>query len=433
VLSSTLAVVHLALLAGVQTDAAVGLRADTAIGSASRLLGPGGHNEPTIMAQAVPAAGIRLRNARTSVVLRYFPRLYLRYPNLADAARPLLFHYLGLSTTHLLSPRLSWLTSSTVGQGEVDYSSPFAAGSGQPIQSTTQDGTPSATAPTQSAQSSQTAATSTAQRLSVIRLRTLSASTTLSWQESQRANMFLDLFTSGTAALPGGFPLPNGTVWIVGGDMTQDFLLSPQDGAGFTLSYQRGHLAKAPDFDNASATLNWSRKYSAIAQLGLYAGFGVMRSYGRPLTGWPVAWATWQAEGVTERGFRRSAMLSSGVRTFVNTLVGTAAPMAFAQGSMTYDLEYRWWFDAGIGYQMPISNGTAAANAQLILSSGNWQLAFHRRIDRHIAIDFGLRGYLFADSPMVSNPHILGTQSWAFVGFTWSEGTANDDNGSWVL
>ena len=429
-LSSTIAVLPLALLASAQTDLAVGMRADTAIGSASRVLGPDGHNEPTVMAQAAPAAGLRMMDARTTVVLRYFPRLYLRYPNLADAARPLLFHWVGLSATHLLSPRVTWSLLSTAGQGEMDYSSSLVAASGQ----TAQANPPNiATGTPQTTQTSQTAATSAAQRLSVLRLRTLAASTTMGWQESQRANMSLDLFTSGTAAAPGGLPLPNGTVWIVGSDMTQEFLVAPQDGTGLTLSYQHGYVESAPQFDNASATWNWAHQYSATTQAALYAGFGVMRSYGRPLSGWPVAWITLQSTGFTERGFRRSLMLSSGVRTFVNTLVGTATPMAFVQGSAIYDLESRWWFDALVGFQMPVSKGTTIDNSQLIMSLGNGQLALHRRVGQNFVVDFGVRGYLFADSPVVSNPQILGTQIWAYVGFTWSESTRNDDAGAWVL
>gem|GEM_PF-5591815 len=424
-----------ALFGAVRTDAAVGVQSDTAVGSASPQLGPQSHNEATIMTQVGPAAGLRFRTERTTVIVRYFPRLYLRYPNLADAARPLLFHWVGLSATHRLSPRISWSLSSTAGQGELDYSSPFVmAGSAATPAQNPQGITAGAPPPTQSTQTSPTAATSAAQKQSsVLRIRTLAAATTMGWQESQRANISLELFTSGTAAAPGGGILPNGTVWIVGSSLTQEFLVAPQDGTGLTLSYQHGYVESAPQFDNASATWNWSHQFSAITQAGVYAGFGVMRSYGQPLTAWPVAWINWQTSGITERGFRRSLMVSSGVRTFVNTLIGTATPTAFVQGSVSYDLTPRWWFDALLGYQMPLSKGTTVANAQLMMSMGNWQLAFHRRIGKNVAVDFGLRGYLFADSPMASNPQILGTQTLAFVGFTWSESTGKDDTGAWVL
>jgi hypothetical protein len=245
--------------------------------------------------------------------------------------------------------------------------------------------------------------------------------------------MSLALFTSGTGAVPGGIALPNGTVWIVGSSITQGFLVTPQDGTGLMLSYQHGYVETAPNFDNVSATWNWTHQYSAITQAGVYAGFGVIRPAGQPLAWSPSGWFTWQTSGATERGFRRSLMLSSGIRTFVNTLVGTAIPTAFAQGSVIYDLAPRWSFDAWIGYQMPLTSGTTASNAQIIMSTGNWQLAFHRRIGQNFAVDFGLRGYFFGDSPFASNPQILGTQTWAFVGFTWSESTGKDDTGAWVL
>jgi hypothetical protein len=168
-------------------------------------------------------------------------------------------------------------------------------------------------------------------------------------------------------------------------------------------------------------------------QAGMFAGIGVIRRNGQPLTWSPAGWLTWQTGGASERGYRRSLMLSSGVHTFVNTLLGTVTPMAFVQGSVMVDLAPRWWFDALLGYQMPVSRGAAIPNVQLVMSTGNWQVAFHRRIGQNFVVDLGTRGYFFADSPLVPNPQILGTQTWAFVGFSWSESTGKDDTGAWVL
>ena len=425
---SITAALSLALLGSVQTDAAVGVRADTAVGSAPLQLGAGNNNEATVMQQVGPAAGLRFQTERTTVIVRYFPRLYLRYPNLAGADRLLLFQRVGLRANYLMSSRVSWSLSGTAGEGEMDYTAPLAATASTP------DTTTGTSTTTQGTQTSQSASTTAAQKqYPVLRIRTLAANSTMTWRESLRAQMSVSLFTSGTGALPGGYPLPNGTVWVVGSAMTQGYLVTPQDTTGVTLSYQHGYVELSPNFDNANAIWNWLHRYSIATQAGVYAGIGVIRVYGQALSWSPSGWLTWQTSGATERGFRRSLMLSGGVRTFVNTLIGTVTPTAFVQGSVMVDLAPRWSFDALLGYQMPLSSGTTAANAQLNLSTGNWQLAFHRRYGQNLFLDFGLRGYLFTDSLVVSNPQIQGTQTWAFVGFTWSESTGKDDIGAWVL
>ena len=385
----------------------------------------------------MPSAGLRFRSERTTVILKYFPRLYLRYPNLANAARPLLFHRVGMLAARQLSQRVSWSLSSTVGQGDMDYTSPLVLttnASGRPSPDP-QDTASGVTAQPQGTQATQSSASTANQRQTVLSIRTLTASTSIGWQESQRSQLSLAIFISGTGAIPGGQSLPNGTAWLVGSSLTQGFLVTPRDNTGLPLTHQHGYVELTSDFDNVSAIWDWSHQYSVATQAGVYAGVGVIHADGQSLAWSPSGWINWQTSGTTQRGFRRSLMLSSGVRTFVNTFAGTAYPAAFIQGSMIYDLAPRWSFDALLSYQMPLTNGTSAASSQLVMSTGNWQFSFHRRIGQrqNFAVDFGLRGYFFSDSLAVSNPKILGTQTWAFVGFTWSDGTGRDETGSWVL
>ncbi len=406
------------------------MQSETAVGSASPQIGAGSRNELTVMAQTTPMAGVRVRSERTTIIIKYFPRLYLRYPNLAGAARPLLFHRAGLAASHLVSPRVAWVLSSTVGQGEMDYSTPLGLNSGTNALSPQSP----ATLP-QGTQTSVTSATTTTQRQTVLRLRTLTASTTVGWQESQRAQASISSFVTGTAALPGGVDLPSGTVWVVGSNLTQGFMIAPQDSTGINLTYQYGYVQRAPNFHSASAIWNWSHRFTEATQAGVYAGIGAIKTEGQSASLSPSGWLTWQTSGTTQSGLVRTLALSSGVHTSVNTLAGTAYPAAFVQGSVAHDLAPRWSFDALLSYQTPLSAGTSGANAQLNMSMGNWQLAFHRRFGQrqNFALDFGLRGLLLSDSLTVSNPQVLSTQTWAFVGFTWSDGAASDDAGGWLL
>jgi hypothetical protein len=338
----------------------------------------------------------------------------------------------GFAISYALSPRVSWLLSSTAGQGELDYAAPqVVSAEATPSTQSPQDTTTGTTTPASGTQT--TAATTTVQRQTVLRVRMLAASTGINWRQSERARMGVTLFASGTAPVSGGTALPNGTIWLVGPDVTEGYLVTPQDEAGMTLGYRHGYIERAPNYDYVTAISHLAHQYSESMAGAAYAGFGCVKAYGFALACSPAGWVTWQQTSATTRGFRRTLMLSSGVRTTVNTLNGTVVPTAFVQGSVMYELGPSWRFDALLGFMVPLSTSTNTGNTQLVYSTGNWQLAFHRRINYNVGVDFGLRGFLYADNPMTSNPQILGTQTWAFVGISWSEGARHDDVGAWVL
>jgi hypothetical protein len=83
--------------------------------------------ETTFATELRPGALLRIDTARSTLTLRFDPRIYHRTPNLAGSDRPLVLYQGGAAYGRDLSPRLRWTTAAGASYGEVDYTSPQLA------------------------------------------------------------------------------------------------------------------------------------------------------------------------------------------------------------------------------------------------------------------------------------------------------------------
>jgi hypothetical protein len=202
-----------------------------------------------------------------------------------------------------------------------------------------------------------------------------------------------------------------------------------------TYAYQHGYVQLFPDFDAVSALWNWAHQYSSATEAGTSMGITALHSSGQATLWSPAGWVYWRLDGITQRGLRRSISVATGVRTYINSLVGTATPAAFIEATFARGLSRDWLFDAVAASQVPLTSGTTTTVSSPQMTTANWQFAFHYQVSRvhNFLIDVGMRGFFFADSPTAPNMQILGTQVWGFVGATWSDGFRDGDTGAWVL
>ncbi len=105
---------------GVDVDVAAGGRTEVRGGVAP--LYPGASTSRPMAAVALtPAFAFRLASPRWSVLLRYHPRLFWRFPNRLDLDRPLVLHQASGSYGHALTRRWSLNVDTNAAIGEVDY------------------------------------------------------------------------------------------------------------------------------------------------------------------------------------------------------------------------------------------------------------------------------------------------------------------------
>lgn len=107
-------------LFGVTADVAAGARADLAVGRAPLALGE--PEQAALTGELVPALALRLETQRAANILRYYPRLFWRYPGGLTLTRPVVYHRIDFRSTYQASRSLELGGTLAVGAGELDYS-----------------------------------------------------------------------------------------------------------------------------------------------------------------------------------------------------------------------------------------------------------------------------------------------------------------------
>jgi hypothetical protein len=385
------------VMAGASFDLGAGLRATTSAGLLSG--GPDQDSDLAATQELIPALAQRLRDPTQELVVRYFPRLFLRYPGASNFGRPLLLHQVGAGYENRLSRRARFHALVYGAAGELDYSSQRLL-----------------------FDESSAAVGAEAIDLGVVR-----ASSGLELRLTPRSALRLgagaghqaSLSARGTAsaeALPTTSELTT--------QVFHAYLLSRRDAVGTALAAGYYTSDRTDSLIAGGLELHYERALNRSTGLLLSAGVAVSSSVERSeWRGFPLAMF-----GLTSETHESALSLRGGVRATYDALLASYHPQAFVEASGSRSLGRDWQgalqlFAASALREAP----QADERLESVLALA---LPFDYRMSQNASIEFGIR-LLTRGARLDDALERRQTEAVGFLGLRYVKTSAKDD-GAWV-
>lgn len=376
--------------------------------------------EPTNRLMLTLLSGVRVRNQRTSLVLRYLPRLTFQNPNPLDHFVPLWFQTLSATYDSAITRRLAGSLTASGEYGQLSYVDQallFDPGS------STQDA-------------------------SAIRIARVRAGGSLRYQTGRTNSVSMNgvgYYQDGVADPRLDPSTVQPLLFQVSGTLTDSLRLTAADSLQFELAGARvwrdlqeeGQELFGTDrvvSNSVSLSGGWIRNTSSLSSLSVMAGVGAFNNSieRESITFFPVLTLTRDSEfRALSQNWTNSVSL--GVRSFLDALRGEFRPMA----SISWSLGTIIFGDWNVGSQLFASTLlTESTDPEPTYDTTvRWSLPLSYSITQQLRFDLGLSAgvrlgywetFFEKDDELAPQPFFFG-----FLGFRYTAGT-DRESGSWL-
>jgi hypothetical protein len=381
----------------VSVDETYYLNAEAATGSAPPI--PGGERELSLYSEVRPGFLLLTRTRRTTLELVLEPRMYYRYPNIADLHRPLFLMSGGIRHEYALSERVGWLSLADAQYGEIEYSSAHRVLDSPLARPTTP----------------------------VIVTFDANAQTGFRWAATRRYSLSMaavgEYTASGDPNDEADFP----TTTIVGGDITHAFELDQKSTLSFPATGRYYFVSSAPDWTVFTLSAGYRHTPNPRTTLEAEAGVSANKQVGGTTTVFPRMRLTGERVVQQTAAVRVINRLAIVLDATFDPLLGEIYPVVGAELTLTTSFATRWSATVqALGYtaatREPVNEGSldtyigGSASVGYALTN-EWQLEFGTRTS--------------ARAPHFSQKFVLDEgEIWAFVRIRGAVSSRRPDSGA---
>ena len=370
------------------TEVGAGVDATAQAGFAP--IGPTEPSEPALAGILVPKAAMTTYGRRRALTLTYAPRLYIRHPNLAGSARPLLLHRGSFDYGDALTRRLRFTTELAASAGEVDYSHQALVF------------TETQTTPAQSA---------------VIEMATVSAVSAVAVQSTRRLQ--LSLGAQAAHSRPLDATLDIATTSRVLGTAAQRYQLTRVDTLGTSLAAGQVWFDKGPRYWVVDLLGSWLHRLEREAALDLAVGASAARLIGGDERFLLSPAGRVNLFGPLSRG-RRSALsgrLTLTLGAGFDPVLLEYVPAAGAGAGLYWQRGPHW--QAGL----EVDGRTAVTKAPNATTSQQTYLSAHtfvrEQLRPSLVFEYGLMAQSRASHLAAEHFELFNREAWAYVRVSW--------------